>query len=203
MTRLNATAPAAARTPAKAGAQTAGQPWFTIEHVVTAGDTSAVGPVYYARLIDWQGRCREQAGITYAPIFSSDICGDYAMLTRSCSCEYSEELWFGERTAIRMTIPWVRMHLMKGVFRYYRITQPGQQGGELVATGEQVWASAHRVGDHYEPGPWPRELVDCAALLGADVRRAQVTEHGNRPARPPRQPASDHGRPQLALGASS
>ncbi|MGW4690388.1 acyl-CoA thioesterase [Streptomyces sp. NPDC004244] len=151
---------------------------FTIEHVVTAGDTSAVGPVYYARLIDWQGRCREQAGMAGAPVFSSDISGEHAMLTRSCSCEYEKELWFGDRVAVRLTVTWVRLHLMKGEFRFYRITGPGDPGGQLVARGEQIWASAYRVGDHYEPGPWPAELVRCAARLGADVSRAQIEEPG-------------------------
>ncbi|MFG2936699.1 acyl-CoA thioesterase [Streptomyces sp. NPDC048282] len=148
--------------------------WFTIEHVVTAGDTSAVGPVYYARLIDWQGRCRERGGIIGAPVFSSDISGDYAMLTQSCSCEYLKELWYGDLVAIRLTVPWVRMHLMKAEFVYHRITEPGQEDGELVARGAQLWSSAWRVNGHYEPGPWPREIADSAAALGADLSRAQI-----------------------------
>ncbi|MFD4924167.1 acyl-CoA thioesterase [Streptomyces goshikiensis] len=173
MTHLDSQAAASDGTPLASSAETDG---FTIEHVVTAGDTSAVGPVYYARLIDWQGRCREQAGMAGAPVFSSDISGEHAMLTRSCSCEYERELWFGDQVAIRLTVPWVRLHLMKGEFRFYRITGPGDPGGELVARGEQIWASAHRAGDHYEPGPWPAELVRCAARLGADVSRAQIAE---------------------------
>jgi enediyne biosynthesis thioesterase len=151
-----------------------GDHWFTIEHIVTAGDTSAVGPVYYARLIDWQGRCRERAGMATAPAFSGNISGDYAMLTQSCSCSYFEELWYGDRVAIRLSVLWVRLHLMKAVFAFHRISAPGQQGGELVADGEQMWASARRIGNHYEPGPWPRELVDSAARLGADISRAQI-----------------------------
>ncbi|MFD3523094.1 acyl-CoA thioesterase [Streptomyces sp. NPDC058653] len=146
--------------------------WFAIEHNVTAGDTSAVGPVYYARLIDWQGRCREQAGMLGAPGFSSDITGDYAMLTRSCFCEYIKELWFGDRVTIRVTVPWVRMHLMKGEFTYHRTSPDGDE--ELVARGEQLWASARRSpGGRYEPCAWPRELVQAAADLGADISRAQ------------------------------
>ncbi|MGW1030115.1 acyl-CoA thioesterase [Streptomyces sp. NPDC002577] len=146
---------------------------FSIEHTVTAGDTSAVGPVYYARLIDWQGHCREQCGMLVAPRFSSDISGAYAMLTRSCSCEYENEIWFGDRVCIRLTVPWVRLHLMKGEFTYHRLTDDGEQ---LVARGEQIWASARRVGSAYQPCPWPRELVDGAAALGADISRAQVAE---------------------------
>ncbi|MGW6456629.1 acyl-CoA thioesterase [Streptomyces sp. NPDC055078] len=153
-----------------------GQRWFSIEHQVTAGDTSAVGPVYYARLIDWQGRCREQAGMLGAPLFSSDISGDYAMLTRSCSCEYERELWYGDLVAIRLTVPWVRMHLMKGEFRFHRITEPGQPGGELIALGEQIWVSARRAGGEYEPAPWSRELVDAAEALGAEISRAQIQD---------------------------
>lgn len=154
-------------------------PWFTIEHKVTAGDTSAVGPVYYARLIDWQGQCRERAGMAGAPIFSSDISGDYAMLTQSCRCEYLKELWYGDLVAIRLTVCWVRMHLMKAEFRYHRIAIPGQEGGDLIAKGEQMWASASLVNGHYEPTPWPREMADCAAGLGADITRAQIEETSN------------------------
>ncbi|CAM4379873.1 acyl-CoA thioesterase [Nocardia ninae] len=158
------------------------RPWFTIEHRVTAGDTSAVGPVYYARLIDWQGQCRERCGQFGAPIFSSDISGDYIMLTQSCSCEYLAELWFGDLVAIRLTVLWVRMTLMKAEFRYHRITAPGAPDGDLVARGEQMWASARLAGDHYEPCPWPRELADCAAAFGADLSRAQIDDSSNQPA---------------------
>ncbi|MER7701550.1 acyl-CoA thioesterase [Kitasatospora sp. NPDC097605] len=174
-------------TPEPAAAPTGPSPsptalrWFTVEHVVTAGDTSAVGPVYFARLIDWQGHCRERAGIANAPLFSGDISGPYAMLTQSCSCEYLQELWYGDLVAIRLTVPWVRMHLMKALFEYHRITEPGARGGELVARGEQMWASAYRHGEHYEPGPWPRELADCAAWFGGDISRAQITGPGAEP----------------------
>ncbi|WP_330255540.1 acyl-CoA thioesterase [Nocardia sp. NBC_00565] len=155
------------------------RPWFTIEHTITAGDTSAVGPVYYARLIDWQGQCRERCGQLGAPIFSSDISGDYAMLTQSCSCEYLGELYFGDLVAIRLTVLWARMHLMKAEFHYHKINTPGQDGGHLVARGEQMWASARRNADgHYEPCPWPRELADCAATFGADISRAQIEDTG-------------------------
>ncbi|TCO45905.1 acyl-CoA thioesterase [Actinocrispum wychmicini] len=154
-------------------------PWFTIEHTVTAGDTSAVGPVYYARLIDWQGQCRERAGMAGAPLFSSDISGDYAMLTQSCSCEYFKELYYGDLVAIRLTVRWVRLHLMKAEFRYHRIDVPGQPDGDLVARGEQMWASASLVDGHYEPCPWPREMADCAAQFGADLSRAQIQDPPN------------------------
>ncbi|WP_157897298.1 acyl-CoA thioesterase [Mycobacteroides franklinii] len=158
------------------------QSWFTIEHRVTAGDTSAVGPVYYARLIDWQGQCREQCGQLGAPVFSSDISGDYVMLTQSCSCEFIAELHFGDLVAIRLTVPWVRMHLMKGEYRFERISVSGEKGGELVAKGEQIWASARHVDGRMEPCPWPRELVDCVVPLGADVSRAQIEDSAKREA---------------------
>lgn len=150
--------------------------WFTIEHRVTAGDTSAVGPVYYARFIDWQGECRERCGQIGAPVFSSDISGDYAMLTLSCSCEYLSELYFGDLVAIRVAPLWLRMHLMKAEYRFHKITAPGQEGGDLVARGEQMWGSSRLVHGHYEPCPWPRELAGAAASLGADVSRAHIED---------------------------
>lgn len=150
------------------------RPWFSIEHRVTAGDTSAVGPVYYARLIDWQGQCRERCGQLAAPIFSSDLTTGYAMLTQSCSCEYLQELYFGDLVAIRLTVLWVRMHLMHAQYHYYKIAAPGAEDGELVARGEQMWASARITNGHYEPCGWPRELIECAATYGADISRAQI-----------------------------
>ncbi|OHT78131.1 hypothetical protein BKG69_15915 [Mycobacteroides chelonae] len=152
------------------------RPWFSIEHRVTASDTSAVGPVYYARLIDWQGQCRERCGQLGAPVFSSDLASGYAMLTQSCSCEYLSELYFGDLVAIRLSVLWVRMHLMKAEFRYHKIDTPGQDGGQLVARGEQMWASARMRNGHYEPCGWPPELIDVAATFGGDITRAQI-EH--------------------------
>ena len=145
---------------------------YTMEHTITAGDTSAMGPAYYARFTDWQGVCREQAGILLAPKFSSGISGgDYSMVTQSCSCTFLRPASFGDRIVVRLTVPWVRMSFMKGEYTFHRRAEGEER---LIAVGEQVWASMRHLDDGYDLCPWPRELVDCAAALGADTSRAHV-----------------------------
>lgn len=143
-----------------------------VEHMVTMGETSAAGFVYFSAFIDWQGYARERVGIKYFPQYMADItAGRVTMLTTSCSCEYLGEAWFGDRVHIRMTSPWIRLHFAKGVFEYYRVTDDGDQ---LIGRGEQIWSNAVRSGDTFVPGPWSEEFVDVARAVGADTSRALI-----------------------------
>jgi acyl-CoA thioesterase FadM len=146
------------------------RPMHTVHHLVTIGDTSAVGPVYYSKLIDWQARCREEAGLLHIPEYDQGLSGHSAMVTRTCSCEYLKELWFGDHVTISVAVPWVRLHLMKALYAYHRLTDGAE---ELVATGEQLWASVRRNGNSFEPGPWPGFFIKTLADLGTDTTRAQ------------------------------
>jgi acyl-CoA thioesterase FadM len=143
---------------------------YAIDHIVTFGETSRAGVVYYSRLIEWQGICRERFGFHLCPEYMKSQ--ELTLLTMSVTCEYLAETFEADHISIRLTIPWVRLHVMKGEFEYYRITDHEQ----LIARGTQVWASTRRTGTcevpQFEPSPWPEKILDLAASMGADLTRA-------------------------------
>ncbi|MDQ1005669.1 enediyne biosynthesis thioesterase [Streptomyces sp. V4I23] len=142
---------------------------FDINLVATTGDTNMVGNVYFATFIKWQGMCRELCLVEHAPKFLQELDGEISALTESTSCKYLDEVWVGDRVSVRMSIPWIRLHLMPLEFSYYRITEAGEQ---LVATGEQMIACMRKDGRTFRPGPWPPEMIALGDLMGADTRRA-------------------------------
>ncbi|MGC5016824.1 acyl-CoA thioesterase [Streptosporangium sp. DT93] len=144
---------------------------YRMEHLVTYGETSAAGTVYFAHLIRWQGECRESFGYAHCPAYMRDLSAGRTMVTSSASCEYLGEIHAGDRIAVRLSVPWIRLHFMQGEFTFHRV-QP--DGDELVARGEQLWANAHRVDGALVPAPWPAEVVRACARFGADVSRALV-----------------------------
>jgi acyl-CoA thioesterase FadM len=141
----------------------------SFERVITFGDTSAAGIVYYSKFVEWQGQYREVLGFRYAPEYMAGLGGDVTMLTHSCSCEYYSELWPGDRVEIKLIVPWIRLEFMRGLYFYYRTTNEGQQ---LVARGEQIFMSARRDGNTFSPGPWPRSILKIARAMGVDTSRA-------------------------------
>ncbi|MFJ2780132.1 MULTISPECIES: acyl-CoA thioesterase [unclassified Kitasatospora] len=143
--------------------------WYEMEHIVTFGETSGAGFVYFAHLFRWQGECRERFGCAYCPRYMGGLTGELTMLTSSASCEYLGEIWAADRILVRLTIPWVRLHFMKGDFAFYR-TSEGRE--DLVARGEQMWANVHRDGSTFAPAPWPAEILDACAHFGTDLTRA-------------------------------
>ncbi|GGX54724.1 acyl-CoA thioesterase [Streptomyces noursei] len=142
---------------------------YDIELVATTGDTNMVGNVYFATFLRWQGMCRELCLAEHAPKYLQELDGEITALTESASCTYRDELWVGDRVSIRMTIPWIRLHLMPLRFEYYRLTDDGEQ---LVATGEQMIACMRKHGRSFSPGPWPPEMLALGSHLGADIHRA-------------------------------
>lgn len=144
----------------------------SFERIVTVGDTSSVGFVYFSKFIDWQAECRETLGYEYLPDYMAGIDGEITMVTHSCSCQYLGELWPGDRVEIDLIVPWVRLEFMRGVYLYYRTTGGARQ---LVARGEQIWMSARRSGNTFGPGPWPQDVLALVRDRGGDVSRALVT----------------------------
>ncbi|WP_433655145.1 acyl-CoA thioesterase [Nocardia sp. CA-128927] len=148
---------------------------YRLEHVVTFGETSRAGFVYYRNLIDWQGVCRERFAFDYIPEYMMSLRKDIAMLTTSVTCEYAGEVYETDRISIRMSIPWIRLHFMAGEFEYYRITDDGEQP---IASGIQLWANTRRTGDpdspDFVPEPWTREVIDVCTRMGTDLTRALV-----------------------------
>lgn len=153
----------------------AGRPWFAMEHLVTVGETTRAGFVYYATLFEWQGRCRELFGFRQLPLYMTALGVDRALLTVSASCEFLGEIFEGERVSVRLSVPWVRLHYMKGEFAFYRVTD---HDAELVARGEQMWANMLRSGPLpspvFSPAPWPQDVLDLCGRMQTDVSRALI-----------------------------
>ncbi|TMR17526.1 acyl-CoA thioesterase [Nonomuraea turkmeniaca] len=147
--------------------------WFAIDHYVTFGETSAAGFVYYLRLLEWQGHCRERFGYAYCPDYMNRLRGELVMPTCTASCEYLTEIYPNDLISIRLSIPWLRLHLMKGEFVYYRISRTGAE--ELVARGEQQWANMRPDGETMTPEPWPEEVLKTCRLMNTDLSRALIT----------------------------
>jgi acyl-CoA thioesterase FadM len=147
--------------------------WYAMTHLATVGDTSRAGFVYYARLIEWQGVCRERFGFEHCPGYMNSLRTTHLMVTQSVSCEYFEEIEEGQHIAVRLAIPWIRLHFMKGDFEYYRVGN-GQE--RLVARGEQIWANTLRGGTSerlvLSPAPWTAEVIDVCRWFGTDISRA-------------------------------
>ena len=146
--------------------------WYEIQHIVTFGETSGVGFVYFSHLFTWQGECRERFGYEHCPEYMRymrGLTGELTMLTCTASCEYLGEMWVGDLISVRLSIPWVRLHFMKGEFAFYRLRDDME---ELVARGEQTWASTRRAGSFFTPAPWPQDVLDACTLFGSDLTRA-------------------------------
>lgn len=166
--------PALVMTPESPQPRSAPMPlrWYEMQHVVTFGETSGVGFVYFSHLIKWQGECRERFGYQYCPDYMRymrGLAGEPTMLTCTASCEYLGEIWVGDVISVRLSIPWVRLHFMKGEFAFYRLRDGIE---ELVARGEQTWASTRSAGSTFTPAPWPQDVLDACALFGSDLTRA-------------------------------
>jgi enediyne core biosynthesis thioesterase len=142
---------------------------YEMRHLVTFGETSGAGFVYFAHLITWQGQCRERFGHEHCPEYMRGLTGEVTMLTNTAACEYLGEIQAADLIAVRLSIPWVRLHFMKGEFAFYRLHDGTE---ELVARGEQTWASARRAESGFTPEPWPEEVLDACARFGADLTRA-------------------------------
>jgi len=161
-----------------------GPRWYAMDHIVTVGETSRARFVYYSHLFSWQGVCRERFGFENCPQYMRSLTQDYAMLTTTASCEFLAEIFEADRISLRLAIPWLRLHLMKGLFEFVRIGRSGDSGDggigdgaqQLVARGEQTWANTLRSGDPdhpvFTPAPWSPELLDACIRMGTDISRA-------------------------------
>ncbi|MFI6317849.1 beta-ketoacyl synthase N-terminal-like domain-containing protein [Nonomuraea sp. NPDC050556] len=146
-------------------------PCYEWHHAVMFGETSAVGIVYYAELLNWIGHCREQWAFETFPVYMRGLMtGRALMVTDEISLKYLGEMWANDRITIRMRVPWVRMHHMYGTFTIHRHTPGGEQ---LVAKGWQTWANCTPGGEgEIEPAPWQQEVLSGLTAMGTDISRA-------------------------------
>ncbi|MFD7656646.1 acyl-CoA thioesterase [Actinosynnema sp. NPDC059797] len=141
---------------------------YEIRRRVTFNDTNAAGNVYYATFILWQGACREQWAMEYAPVFTGRLHEELTAVTASCSMEYARELHLADHVAIRMTIPTAHLNLITLNFEFFRLDADREQ---FAGRGAQTISCARRVGDDLEPAAWPREMVSGLDRFGVDTGR--------------------------------
>ena len=137
---------------------------YEYRHVVGLGETSMVGNVYFARYLDWQGRCRETFLFENAPeVIDLLQSRELALATRSCSCNYSgaDGFYAGDEVLVRMTLTKFRGARMSLAFEYCDARDPER----VVATGHQEVACLVRGDSGWIPSPFPlsfmQALVRC------------------------------------------
>lgn len=131
------------------------RPYYEYEHMVTFSDTNAVGNVYFASYIAWQGACRERFILERSPGLVARFGQDLALVTISCSCEFLAELGAFDRVSVRMSLSAVTANQVSMDFAYYRVN-----GGppQLVARGTQTVACMARKDGGLVPLDVPAEL---------------------------------------------
>ena len=129
-------------------------------HVVTLEETNLVGNVYFTNYLRWQGHCREQFLIEYAPGVLHALTADFALVTVSCHCDFFSELYAADTVEIRMGLRTVEDHRITMTFDYYRINGAPPQ---LVARGNQTIACMRRTPTETTPESIPDELRDALA----------------------------------------
>ncbi|SES36673.1 enediyne biosynthesis thioesterase [Lentzea xinjiangensis] len=148
---------------------------YEMEKIVTLQDTNAMGNVYFAAFVLWQGECRERCLMQYAPQLQDELRNGLALVTASCSCEYLDDLRLLDLVLVRLVFGPVRLNTVELIFEYHRRSPDGDK---LVARGRQVIAvMRHRSGEHggeLAPAAWPRWFLAFAAEFDIDLRRAHV-----------------------------
>ncbi|PXX69235.1 enediyne biosynthesis thioesterase [Nocardia tenerifensis] len=148
---------------------------YELEKIITLADTNAIGNVYFASYVFWQGECRERCLAGYGPQLQDDMRRGLLMVTASCACEYLDDLRLLDQVLIRMTFGPVRFNTVELIFEYLRRTPDGEK---LVARGRQTVAvMRHRPGspdDELKPAAWPKWFLSFAAEYDLDTRRAHV-----------------------------
>jgi enediyne biosynthesis thioesterase len=132
-------------------------PSFEHRLTVTYEETNAVGNVYYANHIRWQGKVRELFLLTHAPGVLGLIGVEFNFITKSVHCDYERELRAFDRVAIRMRLARRGESSMHLLFDYFRIDAAG--GEERIARGAQELVCMDLAGR--ASVPLPAELVEA------------------------------------------
>ena len=136
------------------------RPAYEYRHVVSLEETNALGNVYFAHYLRWQGKCREQFLFDHAPGVVRELSHTLCLVTIKCACEYFAELVAGDELVIRMR---PREHVFNRLtlaFEYWRVGNPVTGAGRvLAARGEQQLGWLERDGDRMTPRAVPGELL--------------------------------------------
>ncbi|GAA0899616.1 acyl-CoA thioesterase [Pseudonocardia zijingensis] len=148
------------------------QPAYEYRHVVSLEETNALGNVYFAHYLRWQGKCREQFLFDHAPSVVRELSETLCLVTMKCSCEYFAELAAGDRLLIRMR---PRDHVFNRLtltFEYWRVgTAAAETEPLLAARGEQQLGWLERDGEEFSPRAVPDDLL--AAIDAAVAAQAR------------------------------
>ena len=134
---------------------------FIYRHRVSFADTNVVGNVYFARYLDWQGRCRELFLSEHAMEVARDVAaGRLVLVTLACDMQYFEECYAFDDLDVEMTLREVAGNRMAMHFDYRR-------DDVVVARGGQTVACMRRCDDGLAPVPVPGALAEQAARYSA------------------------------------
>jgi enediyne biosynthesis thioesterase len=130
---------------------------YEYRHTVGLEETNAVGNVYFARYVSWQGRCRELFLHEHAPEILDELKRGLRLVTTRVSCDYFAELEALDEVVVSMTLRNLTQNRVAMRFEYTR-------GGELVARGEQEIACLRAGPDGLNvPAPVPGPLRTALA----------------------------------------
>lgn len=135
-------------------------------HVVTIGDTNVLGGVYYTRVLEWMGQCRERWLIERVAGVGQLMLEGLILITREVTCTFLKELHLGDPVLVRLTIPQLghcELHCTMEVI--HEIT------GERHAHGSQTILCANA---SHTLCRWPQAIADAARqILGENVLTTQ------------------------------
>lgn len=147
-------------------------PAYEHRHVVSLEETNALGNVYFAHFLRWQGKCREQFLFDFAPSVVRELSGTLCLVTMNCSCEYFAELAAGDELSIRMRPRDHHFNRLTLIFDYWRVGSSISADGQfLAARGEQQLGWFERRGNQLVPRAVPQDLLD--AIDNASAAYAQ------------------------------
>ena len=132
-------------------------PSFEHQLTVTYEETNAVGNVYYANHIRWQGKVRELFLLEHAPGVLTQIGVEFNFITKSVHCDYEREVHAFDRVAIRMRLARRGESALHLLFDYFRLGADGRE--ERIARGAQELVCMDLAGAAAHP--FPAELVEA------------------------------------------
>lgn len=137
---------------------------YVYEHIVTFAETNLVGNVYFVHYAAWQGICREQFLMDYAPGIVNQLTeGSLALVTVRLEIDFFDECFAGDRVRILMR------QLGPGAHGTSSRVQMGftyMRSGVMVATGVQTVACMTKNDNGYHICEVPPELRRALAQFG-------------------------------------
>ena len=135
-------------------------------HLVTIGDTNLLGGVYYTRVLEWMGQCRERWFIEQVADAGQLMRDGLFLITRDVTCTFLKEMHLGDPVIVRLAIPHLghcELHCTMEVIHAV--------SGDLHASGTQHILCA---GADHRFRRWPEPFAAAARLIPGDQRPSVV-----------------------------